>query len=284
MKKIIVTGANGQLGSDIVKLFTQLNYKVIALTHNEIELENLNSIKNCLMTFEPTILINTAAFHHVDLCEQFPDKAKIINAIAPEYMAKLCNIMDIKFIHFSTDYVFDGKQNIPYTENDKPNPLNVYGATKFEGENKILNVNPNHSIIRVSALYGNNPCRAKNGLNFVKLMLKMAKEKGEVSVVNDELVSPTNTNNIALQLNEILQNNISGIIHATSDGQCSWYDFANEIFTYTNTDIILNKTSNISNLTPRPKYSVLENLKLKNNNINIMMPWKDALHNYLNTL
>lgn len=286
MKKVLITGANGQLGSDLVLSFSQSGYEVIIRTHDDLDIGNFAEVKNQLDLIKPDLLINTAAFHHVDLCEADRDKAMLINAEAPANMARVCKDLNIRFVHFSTDYVFDGMKNEPYTETDIPAPLNVYGDSKMLGEQLIASHCTDYLIIRVSAIYGKYPCRAKNGLNFIQLMLKLAHEKGEVKVVDDEFVSPTATKNIAMQLPVLLDENINGIIHMTSEGACSWHEFAREIFDYTKTQVILHKASSndFPAKTPRPKYSVMENTVLKSRNINKMMHWKDALHTYLDEM
>lgn len=282
--KVIVIGANGQLGSDICDVLTN-NYEVVPINHHQLDIQNLSAINSLIQSLKPDILINTAAFHQVELCEQEEEKARLINAVAPSYMAKICKENHIKFVHFSTDYVFDGKKKSPYVETDLPLALNIYGITKHEGENLILELNHQAIVVRVSAIYGTNPCRAKNGLNFVKLMLKIANEKGEVKVVDDEFVSPTYTIDIAKQLVVILENDVHGLIHATSEGECSWFQFADEIFKYTHTKVNLISVS--SDEFPakvcRPKYSVLENEILKSLKLNIMPHWKISLHQYLDT-
>ncbi len=283
--KILVLGANGQLGSDIVAAFKK-EHEVIAKTHDDIDVGNLSDIYQLLIGIQPKILVNTTAYHQVELCEQNPDIAELINATSVGFMAKICHTLHIKFVHFSTDYVFDGEKKSPYNEDDIPVPLNVYGKTKLEGEKLIILNNPDAIIIRISAIYGHHPCRAKKGLNFIQLMLKLAYEKGEVKVVDDEFVSPSNTKNIVQQLALILNTDIKGTIHATSEGQCSWYEFAEEIFKYTNTPVKLFKasSSDFQYKVNRPKYSVLQNEVLNKNHINIMLPWKEALHQYLNEI
>jgi dTDP-4-dehydrorhamnose reductase len=287
MKRVLVIGANGQLGSDIVEALTFNNYEVIALTHQDIDLANLSNIQEQIIPHYPNFVINTAAYHNVELCEENKHLADIINEDAPAFISLLSAQFNFKFIHFSTDYVFDGNTKKPYTEHDVPKPLNHYGFSKYKGEKAVLRENKNNLVIRVSALYGKNPCRAKNGLNFVKLMLKLAQERDEVKVVADEFVSPTSTESVAKQLIKILKNpQTKGIVHATSEGECSWYEFAEEIFNYTKTKVNLTKanSTDFPAKVNRPKYSVLENAYLKTLGINIMPHWKTSLHNYLNKL
>jgi dTDP-4-dehydrorhamnose reductase len=284
--KILVTGANGQLGADIVASMANAGQDVIGLTHEDLDIGNLMEVKNQIMRVQPQVVINTAAFHNVDACEKDMAMAKRINTDAPGFMARMCRYRSARFIHISTDYVFDGKQNKPYAESDNATPLNVYGLSKLMGEKKIEAEGGDYMIARVSALYGTHPCRAKNGLNFIQLMLKLAKEKGEVRVVNDEFVSPTATADVAKQLTRLLSSDVQGITHMTSEGQCSWYEFADAIFRNSNTDVKLHSanSSDFPAKIARPKYSVLENSLLKRRGVNLMPQWEESLKNYLNTI
>lgn len=279
----MITGANGQLGSDLNDVLSSGGYKVIALNHQDADIADSKKIIALLDEHQANIFINTAAFHHLDQCEADLEKAMLINASAPALIAGVCKERNITFIHFSTDYVFDGKKAEPYVETDAAHPLNNYGISKRKGEEAILIVNPNAIIIRVSAIYGKSPCRAKNGLNFVQLMLKKANENADLKVVDDEIVSPTSTESIANCVFELLNKNLSGIIHMTSEGSCSWFEFAQEIFNYSKTPAKLTaaKSTDFPAKTPRPKYSVLENEVLKKNDLNFMPHWKTALHLYL---
>lgn len=283
MKKVIVIGANGQLGSDISSTLKENGYAVMDITHQDLDVINATDVERLFTDEKPDIVINTSAYHNVMLCEENPELSMKVNAAAPEFMSALLKKSGSKFIHFSTDYVFDGNTSNPYTETDAAAPLNEYGKSKLLGEQQILAANNEAVVMRVSGIYGSNPCRAKNGLNFVQLMLKLAREKGEVKVVTDEIVSPTYTKNIAQQVTKILDSDISGIVHATSEGSCSWNEFAKEIFEYTKTPVKLFDSLSTDNppVVKRPNYSVLENAKLKEKGINVMLHWKDALHQYL---
>ena len=286
MKTIIITGANGQLGSDLCQILGEAGHNIIGLTHADADVSNFQKMKELIVANKADTFINTAAFHHVDQCEADLQKAMQVNCEGPAQIADFCFEKGIRFIHFSTDYVFDGKKKAPYLETDIPHPLNNYGLSKWKGEEAILKANPNALILRVSAIYGVFPCRAKNGLNFVQLMLKKAAENAELRVVNDEQVSPTSTLSIAKMVNIILNHTLNGVVHLTSEGSCSWYDFAKEIFDYMGIEAKLStaSSSDFPAKTPRPSYSVLENYKLKQLQINHMPHWKDALHVYLNSL
>jgi dTDP-4-dehydrorhamnose reductase len=284
--KIMLTGSNGQLGREIHEVLVANDYEVIALTHDDCDLEDLFTMKELILKHMPQVLINTAAFHNVEACEIDTKKAFKINAEAPAFIARMCNYLSIKLIHFSSDYVFNGKNNSPYAENDTPEPLNIYGLSKLKGENLINASCCKHLIIRVSGLYGKYPCRAKNGLNFVQLMLKLAKERGEVKVVTDEIVSPTSTKSIAKMMDDFLQRDLQGTIHVSSEGSCSWNEFAKEIFEYTDTPVRLldAKSSDFPSKVARPAYSVLDNKYIYSKGFHRMPHWRESLHTYLDEL
>lgn len=279
---ILILGANGQLGADICQVL-KTHHQIIGLTHADADITDTSKLKTLIGEHHPQVVINTTAYHHVELCEQNPELAMAVNCTAPAALAALCAESGIRFIHFSTDYVFDGHSTTPYLETDQAKPLNVYGQSKWKGEVEIMKANPDAMIIRVSGLYGMQPCRAKNGLNFVQTMLKLAREKGSVKVVADEFVSPTFTLNVAEQVEALLDSNLKGVVHATSSGYCSWYEFAREIFDYTKTPVELSmaQSSDFPAKVPRPKYSVLENHVLGKHQLNRMDHWKTALHRYL---
>lgn len=281
--KIMITGANGQLGLDILATCKKAGHQVFGYTHADADLTDTATWLMWINQNKPDVFINTAAFHHVDQCEADLEKAMQVNCHAPAQIAAICKENSVKFIHFSTDYVFDGNKKAPYLESDQAIPLNNYGKSKLKGEVAILLADTNALILRVSAIYGLNPCRAKNGLNFVQLMLKKAAENAPLKVVNDEIVSPTSTESIAQKLLEIIPSNLSGVVHLTSEGSCSWHEFASEIFDFTKTkaNLSIASSSDFPAKTPRPTYSVLENSKIKQININNMPHWKDAIHGYL---
>lgn len=287
MKKVLVTGANGQLGSDIVKELEAQHFEVLPKTHHQFDIIDYSRVDQILREQKPDVLINTAAFHHVDQCEADPEKARQVNADAPANLARICQGLGIRFIHFSTDYVFDGKKGTPYLESDAADPLNVYGKSKREGELAILKENPYALVLRISAIYGQHPCRAKNGLNFIRLMLKLADEQGSVKVVDDEFVSPTSTLSIARMIPILIENKISGIIHITSEGSCSWHEFAKTIFELTDRKHIMVQKAGSGDFpakTPRPAYSVLENAVLKEHGLPLMPHWRESLEEYLGAL
>ena len=281
--KITVIGASGQLGKDVAVAFAAAGNQVEALDHSMIEVSSLDSVKQALSQVRPEVVVNTAAFHHVEKCEADPGQAFAVNGIGARNIAQVSASLQAKVIHISTDYVFDGHRQLPYTEHDIPVPLNVYGNTKLSGELFVRSMNPRHFVVRVSAIYGLHPCRAKGGLNFVELMLKLSREREEIRVVNDEFVSPTPTADIARQLVVLSQTSEYGLYHATAEGSCSWFEFAKAIFEFTGTKIRLESAwpGEFPAKVPRPKYSVLENEQLKNRSLNVFRNWKDGLTEYL---
>jgi dTDP-4-dehydrorhamnose reductase len=281
--KIAVIGANGQLGSDLVAAFSENGDAVCPLTHSNFEISDFHSVSQALEDIQPQVIVNTAAMHHVENCEREPEKAFNVNALGPRNLAIVARNLGAVLMHVSTDYVFNGSKGSPYIEEDNPLPLNAYGITKLAGEHFVRATTARHFVIRTSGLYGKSPCRAKGGLNFIELMLKLAKERGEVRVVDSEVVTPTSTAELAQQMLNLSHSDRYGLYHATAEGSCSWYEFAREIFTITDTPVRL-KTATPDEFpakVARPKYSVLENRALKSRGLNTFKPWQDALHKYL---
>jgi dTDP-4-dehydrorhamnose reductase len=224
--------------------------------------------------------------HHVENCEQEPGKAYAVNAVGARNLATVTRDLGAALIHVSTDYVFDGKKDEPYVENDIPLPLNVYGNSKLAGEYFVRTLNPKHFVLRTSALYGKHPCRAKGGQNFVDLMLRLARERGRVRVVDSEFVSPTPTVDVARQIAALTRCDAYGLYHATAEGSCSWYEFAREIFSVAVIEVKLEAASpsEFPAKVPRPRYSVLENRGLKTLRLNQFEPWQVGLRRYVSQI
>jgi dTDP-4-dehydrorhamnose reductase len=280
---VAVIGANGQLGSDIVAALERNGDRVVALTHADIELSEYESVMACLASSQAEFVVNTAAMHHVEQCEHDPEKAFAVNAIGARNLARATKESGAVLVHFSTDYVFDGKKNTPYLEDDAPVPLNVYGNSKLAGECFVRTMNPRHFVLRTSAIYGKQPCRAKGGLNFVELMLKLGRERGRVRVVNSEFVSPTPTADIARQVVALRKSSAYGLYHATAEGSCSWHEFAKRIFEAANLPVQVDVAdpSEFPAKVPRPLYSVLENRQLESEGLNKFQSWEAGLAEYL---
>jgi dTDP-4-dehydrorhamnose reductase len=283
--KVAVLGSNGQLGSDVCAAFLRNGDQVIGLTHSDLEVTSASAVDAVLSASMPEFIINTAAMHHVDKCEADPAAAFDSNAIGAKNIAEWAKRADATVAYVSTDYVFDGKKGAPYLEVDAAAPLNAYGITKLAGEHFTAAMAPKYFVLRVSAIYGHQPCRAKGGLNFVELMLKLSRERDELRVVDDEFVTPTPTTQIADQLVALSQSTNYGLYHGTAEGSCSWYEFAREIFRATDTHIRLEKArpGEFPAKISRPKYSVLENQALKTNQLNVFTDWRDGLDRYLRT-
>jgi len=281
--RIAVVGANGQLGADVVRAFADNADDVCALNHSEVEVANFDSVSRTLGEHAPQVIVNTAAMHHVETCEREPERAFAINALGPRNLALVARDLGAVLMHVSTDYVFDGSKASPYDETDAPRPLNVYGNTKLAGEYFVRCTMETHFVIRTSGLYGKHPCRGKGGPNFVELMLKLARERGEVRVVDGEVVSPTSTEELARQIVLLSRSDCYGLYHATTEGSCSWYEFAREVFAVTQTRVSLKVASpnEFPAKVPRPSYSVLENRALKLLGLNTFRPWQEALRDYL---
>jgi dTDP-4-dehydrorhamnose reductase len=279
--KVAVIGANGQLGTDLLEVLSK-EHDVIGLNHADIEITEIDSVKNALSTIKPAIVLNTAAYHIVPEAEKFPAKAFQINGIGVMNLAKVCQDLDTRLVHYSTDYVFDGKKQKPYSEDDRPNPLSVYGNTKLSGEYFALNYSDKSYVIRVSGIYGKVPCRAKGG-NFITTIIKLANEKPEVRVVNDEILTPTPTYHIAKNTAALIGTDAFGLYHMSCEGEVSWYEFAKVIWETLQLKTPLHPASvkDFPLVVKRPFYSVLENRNLKNLGINSMPQWKEALIQFL---
>jgi dTDP-4-dehydrorhamnose reductase len=279
--KLAIIGANGQLGTDLQEVLST-EHDVVGLNHADIEITDINSVKNLLSSTKPNIVLNTAAYHIVPEAEKFPDKAYHINGTGVLNLARVCQDLDIRLVHYSTDYVFDGKKQKPYTEDDCPNPLSVYATTKLSGEYFALNYSDKSYVVRVSGIYGKVPCRAKGG-NFITTMIKLAKEKPEVRVVNDEILTPTPTHEIAKNTAALIKTDAFGLYHMSCEGEVSWYEFARVIWESLQLETPLYPASvnDFPLVVKRPFYSVLENKNLNKLGINYMPDWKEALKKFL---
>lgn len=277
--KIVIIGSTGQLGTDLVKIL-QDNNEVIGLTHNDIE---VSDYKSCLILKElkPEVIINTAAFHKTDQCEEEPLKTFSVNAIGAKNVATISKEINAITVYISSDYVFDGSKKEPYTEEDTPNPINTYGISKLAGE-LYTKQNPKHYIIRVASLFGVAGASGKGG-NFVETMIKKALNKEVINVVDDMWMSPTYTKDAALIIKKILKANVPyGIYHATNKGYCTWFQFAQEIFKLTGLTPIIKpiRTDQLQMKAKRPRFSALESVKLPKYGIQTRR-WEEALKEYL---
>ena len=275
--KIFITGAKGQLGLELVRQLRGDNsFEVLAVDQEELDITEQNKVFSLLHREKPDIVINCAAYTNVDGCEADENTAFRVNVIGVQNLAAATYAIDGKIVHISTDYVFDGTAQRPLREYDRTNPQSVYGKSKLQGEELVSKLNPRHFIIRTAWLYG-------DGNNFVKTMLKLAQEKDELSIVDDQIGSPTSTLDLAKVIIALMQTEHYGLYHGTCEGSCSWHEFAQKIFEIKNIKIKTNKitTEALNRPAPRPKYSVLDNFMLKLVGLNTFRYWETALIDYL---
>jgi len=281
VNKVLIIGADGQLGTDLTKVIPKK--EIIPLTIKDIDITDENLTRKVVLKHSPDFIINTAACHNVDECEDNDDKAFKVNAIGVKYLALAAKESGGVLVHISTDYVFAGDKNEPYVEEDTPSPKTVYGISKLAGEYYVRYLLNKYFVIRTSGLYGVAGCLGKGRTNFVENMLKLAKQKDKLEVVGDQIVSPTYTLDLARKINELMRTEKYGLYHITNNGQCSWYEFAKKIFELTGTKIKLEKTTSADFKAKawRPLYSVLKNKRLEDLGMDDLRLWEDALQAYL---
>jgi dTDP-4-dehydrorhamnose reductase len=277
--KIVVIGSTGQLGTDLVKVLTT-GHDVVGLSHADIEVADY-SICQILRKHHPDVIVNTAAFHKTDLCEEDPLKTFSVNALGARNIALISKELDAVNVYISTDYVFDGRATVPYTEEDAPSPINTYGVSKLAAECFTRQVHK-HYVVRVASVFGVAGPSGKGG-NFVETMIKKAKNNEKICVVDDMWMSPTYAKDAALVLEGILEKQLPfGVYHATNAGYCSWYDFAKEILMMSKLSPDLNPVKTDPNYGPatRPAFSALTSVKLPKHGLE-PRSWKEALRAYL---
>jgi dTDP-4-dehydrorhamnose reductase len=287
---VLVTGANGQLGQALQSIsgnYPEIDF--VFCDSSRLDITDINNIKQNFKQFKPHYCINAAAYTAVDKAESEPEKAQLINVIGAKNLAEVCKEFDTILLHISTDFVFDGTSTAlsvtnGYTEEDSPNPTGVYGLTKLQGEKAIQETFEKHFIIRTSWVY------SQFANNFMKTMLRLASERDSLSVVNDQIGTPTNAVDLAEALISIITQtynlqpttyNHFGIYNFSNEGQCSWYDFAKEIFEINNVNINLSAIPTTSFPTPakRPAFSVLDKSKIKNTFGITILDWQTSLKN-----
>ena len=279
-KKILLIGAHGQLGSDLELALG--HHQVIGTTHETLDVIRSEQVRETVGTTRPQIIINTSAFHKVDVCETEVMRAFEVNACGVRNLALAAREVDAALVHFSTDYVFEGNASKPYTEEDSPNPVNVYGVSKLAGEKMVRFLWRKSFVIRTCGLYGHAGSSGKGG-NFVEMMLKKARNQESIRVVNDQRLTPTSTRELARKVVELIETDYYGLYHITSNGECSWYEFAKKIFELQGIRSDLGPTSTQDYQSParRPAYSVLANAKLQQLSMDDLKPWEAALQEYL---
>ena len=289
MKKILVTGCNGQLGRAIRKEYVEQNIEFINTDVVagdgivSLDITNIDVVMNMVKDAKPDVIINCAAHTNVDKCEEQEDLAYKINAIGPRNLSIAATEVDAKMIHISTDYVFEGNGTRPYIEFDKPNPISAYGRTKLEGENFVKQFASRFFMLRTAWLYG-------DGRNFVKTMLSLSEKHDELNVVCDQLGSPTSAVELAKMIHFLEGTDNYGIFHATCEGDTNWAEFADEIMKQAGKKTRINHVTSkqYKEMNPasanRPAYSILENYMIKLTSDYRMADWQDALTVYMKEL
>jgi len=280
--RILIIGCNGQLGTDLQRVLAE--HDVIASTHGDLEITDEKAVRNVVDENRPDVVINTAAYHKVDECESYPDKTFAVNALGPRNLAQACKAFDGMLIHFSTNFVFEGDTNRPYTEEDLPGPLSLYGVAKLSGELLVRSILPRHLIVRTTGLYGiAGSGETGKGLNFIELMIKLGKERGAVTVVDDQMMTPTSTSDLAEVISCLIDKETTGTYHITNSGACSYFEFARTIFEKVGMSAQVSPTSTGEYGAParRPLYSVLDNSRLHVLGVPPLRQWDEALEDYL---
>lgn len=274
---LLVTGAGGQLGQELVHMNVG-DIEIIGKNRSELDITDLESCEKIFKSLKPDIVVHAAAYTAVDKAESEPEAAWAINVEGTCNVAKAAEAVGAKFCYISTDYVFDGTGNMPYAENHPTSPQSVYGVTKLEGERKASEFSSKCFIVRTSWVYG------KYGSNFAHTMLKLAASKNEITVVDDQIGSPTYTYDLALFIADLVRSQKYGVYHASNSGSCSWYEFAKAIFEEAGEKSIVVHSCSTEQFTrpaPRPAFSVLGQTALIEAGFTPLRPWRDALREYL---
>ena len=277
MNNILVTGSTGQLGSDVVKELLKRGYSTLSPNRSELNLCSEDNIRNYILNSNCEAIVHCAAYTQVDKAEDEKDLCIKINATATKHIVKCAKILDIPMIYISTDYVFDGTKDGEYTENDETNPINIYGESKLAGEKYVQEILDKYYIVRTSWVFN------INGKNFIETMLRLSKANNQLSIVNDQIGSPTYTKDLSRLLVDMLETSKYGLYHATNEGYCSWYEFANTIFKLANVNIDIKaiNSNEYASRAKRPMNSKLSKDKLIEYGFKPLPHWEDALKDYL---
>lgn len=275
--KVIVTGAGGQLGTDVAAIFRYKGHDVIDLDRSKLDIANQQACNDIVSASQPDVIVHCAAYTAVDAAESEEDQAYLVNAVGSRNIAVAAEKTGAKVCYISTDYVFDGNSTVPYREYDNTNPQTIYGKSKRAGEQLVQTLCSRYFIVRTSWVYG------KNGNNFVKTMLKLGREKPSLQVVHDQIGSPTYTVDLATFLLELVATEKYGVYHASNTGNCSWYEFAKAIFEEAGmeTEVRPCTTAEFPRPAPRPKNSVLDHGSIRTNGFEDLRQWRDALKEFI---
>lgn len=282
IKNVVVIGASGQLGSDLVIALRGGGFNVVGADHAQIDIESTTAVAALIARFEPDLLINTAAFHNVERCETHSDRAFAVNATAVDGLAIVCAIANIALLHVSTDYVFAGDKATPYVETDAPRPRSVYGISKYSGELLAASRLEKLWIVRTSGLYGVRGSTTK-GYTFIERVREQAKRGEPVRVVDDIVFSPSYTVHVARAICEIVSTSTYGTYHVTNGGHCSWYEFAKEVFSQIGVSPDLRPTTSAAFPTyaKRPTFSALDHEAMRRAGLRSVPSWQDGIRDYL---
>ncbi len=285
--RILLLGAGGQLATDL--LATLPGDKVFPFTHEELDICDAAMVRSRVSNLRPDAIFNTAAFHRVDECEEQPEQSFRVNAVGVYHLARVAAAVGAVLVHFSTDYVFDGAKRTPYIETDAPNPQSVYALSKRAGELIVQRYCPRYLLVRTCGLYGLAPTmsgqanRRGKGTNFVETMLRLAEAGQPIRVVTDQVLTPTSSADLARALGPLIHTERFGLYHLTNTGQCSWFEFAQEIFRLAGLSPDLRPTTSeaLGRKARRPAYSVLDNFNYRAAGFPDLRPWQEALADYL---
>jgi dTDP-4-dehydrorhamnose reductase len=281
--KILLIGARGQLAQDIIQMAAKLGHdEVVPVTHEQLDIRDAGQVAACIGQARPDCVINTAAFHKVDLCEDEPEHAFAVNEGGVRNVARAAQQGLALLVQFSTDYVFDGARGTAYVESDDPKPLSVYGRSRLAGERAVESACERYLIVRTCGLYGLAGSTSKAG-NFVETMLHLAEGGKKLKVVNDQVCTPTSTSDLAQHLLPLVRSGAQGTFHLTNTGECSWFEFAQQIFRSAKTPAQLEacSTQQFGAKAPRPAYSVLDNRAYRAAGFEDFRPWHEALEEYI---
>src|SRR3954469_17010458 len=278
--RILLIGSEGQLARDLAIGLS--GHELVLRSHRELEIRDDVAVQQIVSEVAPDCIINTAAYHRVDECEDRPELAFAVNAVGAYNFARAAQEHGVKLVHFSTDFVFDGKKRTPYTEADRRNPLSVYGMSKWAGERLIERYCEKHYVIRTSGLYGTGGSSSKGG-NFVRSILRAAEHGKPLHVVNDQTITPTSTADLAEKVAQLLEHESYGIYHMTNTGECSWFDFAKEVLRLAgvSAEITPVTSEEYGAKAQRPAYSVLDNTRMRALGVEEFGPWQSALAEFI---
>jgi dTDP-4-dehydrorhamnose reductase len=290
--KILITGSKGQVGSQLIDIITKgkseldeipevvKTAEIIGTNSQDLDITDLAKVKTFLKLFKPDVVINAAAYTNVDGCEVNEERAFKVNALGARNLAMACEGICAKLVHISTDYVFSGTGSNPFTEFDKPSPQSLYGKTKNMGDNFVKDFCTRYFIVRAPWIYG------YKGKNFVYTIIKAAKERGSLKVVNDQIGNPTNAEDLGHHILKLITTEEYGTYHCAGHGECSWYDFACEIISLSQISCIVEpcSTKEYPSKTKRPAYSSLDNMMLRSIVCDEMRHWKEALRVFINNV